>query len=76
LTKGSDGSKEALHPSCGTPLASLADVTLLSQLEKEGHRVSERLATLEKLGLVGVVGEEDLAVVDVLVDFVLRVGGV
>lgn len=65
-----------MNPSCGTPLARLTNVTFLSQFKKMARRVSEGLATLEKLRFVGVVGEENLTVVDVLVDFVLRVGRV
>lgn len=52
-------------------LVGLAHVALLGELVQKLHGRLEGLAALEQLGLVGVVGEEDLAVGDVLVDFVL-----
>ncbi|KAI6768400.1 hypothetical protein HG531_010589 [Fusarium graminearum] len=55
MTKRGYSAKETLQPSRGAPLAGLADVAFLGQLEEEAHRVSERLAALQKLCLIGVI---------------------
>lgn len=55
MTKRGYSAKETLHPSRGAPLAGLADVAFLGQLEEEAHRVSERLAAFQKLCLIGVI---------------------
>lgn len=64
-----------MDPACRGPASSVTDIALLGQVEEEGHGVLEGLASLEKLGLVAVVGQEDLTVGDVLVDLVLGVWG-
>lgn len=67
--------KQAVNNLSEGILIGLANMAFFGQLEQELHGLPECRAALEKLSLVGVVGEEDLAVGNVLIDLILAILG-
>lgn len=51
----------------------LGSTYVLGKLKQEAHRLLEGSSSLKQFRFIGVVGEKDLAVCDVLIDLVLRV---
>ena len=56
-----------------TPSTCFKAITLLGELQQKSHRVLEGGPALDQLCLVGIVGQENLAIGDVLVDLIFRI---